>query len=130
MVLNVCAPVQVLVLARLIPSVPVVVIVPPVRVASVATLVTVPEPPPPIQVPLIAKQPDVPAPVTRLMPPRPVKVEVPVPRLMPLPATFPMENLEPGVVEEMPTLFPVEPPMMVREGRVEEAKTALEDVPI
>ena len=50
--------VQALALERLSPKVPVVVIGPPVRVESVATLVTVPEPPvPAIQVPSMAKQP-------------------------------------------------------------------------
>lgn len=41
---NVCTPVQLFGFVKLIPSVPVVVIVPPVRVELVATLVTVPFP--------------------------------------------------------------------------------------
>ena len=54
---KVCPPDQMFALDRFMPKVPVVVIVPPVRVASVATEVTVPDPPAVKQeVPLVVKQ--------------------------------------------------------------------------
>ena len=94
---NFWRPVQMFVLVRLSPRVPAVVIVPPVRVPSVATEVTLPDPAPtPIQMPFIAKQPE-----ARLIPPILEKLEVAVLKLIPL--VVPIERIEPGVLVPIPT---------------------------